>query len=168
MLSSSQWTSKTLLKNCVGPSGPAGPIGPIGPSGSTGPTGATGPTGSSGPTGPIGLAGSAGPTGPTGPNDLVDPLTVEFIFPDETAETELTEEKKYGTFITSNNGIYIFRSVNLVSQCWFRVIVDTSIAGTRFLYLIQPNGEDQIEYNINPTGPLAIYIYFNGTELLLY
>jgi len=73
MLSSSQWSSQTLILNCPGPIGPIGKTGIQGDQGSPGPTGPTGPTGPAGEPGIIGkngITGTQGVLGPTGPQSL--------------------------------------------------------------------------------------------------
>ena len=186
MLSASQWTSQTLLKNCQGPIGPTGPRGPIGPTGPSGPTGPVGRSGPSGPTGPDGVNGPPGAIGATGPVDSGIPnLSIVFVNTNTADDRiDLTEERKYGTFIIEfGNGTYAFQTVELVSQCWFRVIINprSGDLGTTYLRLIQPTepgiepnedgtppGEVVIDYNCSVVFAATFYIYFNGTQLLLY
>jgi len=136
MLSASQWTSQTLLINCVGPTGPqglSGDIGIQGPTGPTGPTGATGQTGEAGPAGEQGDPGVQGEIGPTGPKllSIVNILGEK----DPGTPINLTDEDNYTTFCvtapsSSRNNIIIQiapGSVILSANYWVRIKnVDTA------------------------------------------
>ena len=63
MISGNQWSSRSLIPNCIGPEGPTGPAGPSGPTGPAGDEGGVGPPGDKGLTGNNGIGGTSGPGG---------------------------------------------------------------------------------------------------------
>jgi hypothetical protein len=67
MISGNQWSSRSLIPNCVGIEGPTGPAGPSGPTGPAGDEGGVGPPGDKGRIGNNGTSGALGLEGPQGP-----------------------------------------------------------------------------------------------------
>lgn len=186
MLSSSQWTSRNLVENCignVGQTGPSGPKGPDGPKGSAGGVGLKGAVGSTGNVGILGLGGSDGSIGPNGP------LPLQIIDAWTTTTMTISLAQKYTTFIFSMerplgdtstiHTITINPSTGLrsytQSDFWIRIIPQniTTPDVTLTLKIIVNSLEmtfppmNSIQTNRSSFGG-ACYIYWNGSGLVLY
>jgi hypothetical protein len=76
MISGNQWSSRSLIPNCVGIEGPTGPAGPSGPTGPAGDEGGVGPPGDKGRLGNNGTSGALGLEGPQGP---LAPFKIKYV-----------------------------------------------------------------------------------------
>ncbi len=186
MLSSSQWTARNLVENCIGKIGAQGPSGPKGPDGEMGSDGGVGVQGLSGSSGNNGISGVSGLDGDIGSNG---PFPLQIIDTWNLSTFTVSLAHKYTTFIFSmqrpSTDTSTLRTVTIVpstslrsyrqSDFWVRIVPQniTSPNVALTLKIIVNSVEmtfpsiNSIVTNSNEFGG-SCYIYWNGSGLVLY
>lgn len=186
MLSASQWTARNLIENCIGATGPSGPPGPTGPSGPPGLTGLSGISGVSGNKGSDGIKGTKGIIGLEGPqfpfnivtlDSPVSPITLELIQKYTTFCIQFNIETDSNPFtidltILPDSTITSYTN----SDFWVRMTFQNFSANDITYTLNLTVGNVTSTFTLEPVAttidnvfsvPL-VYIYWNGSNLVLY